>query len=59
MDYFTFKEPTGKDPNFLLHKVLPVELPENPAFAPNLEVRVFDRLYGGMSAPLIGATAIS
>lgn len=35
-----------------------VELPENPLFAPELEIRVFDKKLGGMSNPLIGSLSV-
>lgn len=49
--------PTAKDPNYLKSYVMAVELPENAAFAPQLEIRVYDRKMG-LTHPLIGATSV-
>lgn len=51
------KSPSPKDPNYLKTYTLAVELPENAAFAPPLDIRVYDRRLG-LSHPLIGATSV-
>lgn len=53
------KYPRGRDANFLQKEVLFVMLPENPTFAPQLSVRVFDRRLSGISSPLVGAASLS
>jgi hypothetical protein len=53
------KMPTAKDPNYLERAIIPVELPEDPTFAPQLEIRVFDKRLGGLSQPLIGADCVN
>ena len=40
------------------HEVRRVELPENPVFAPMMDIKVYDTRTGGLNKPLVGACTI-
>ena len=50
-------QPSGRDANFLVRRVLQVELPEDPELAPRLDIRCFDSSRVG-AAPLLGSCAV-
>ena len=53
------KAPTPADANFLKRIVMPIELPEEPLFAPELSLIVRDREFGGLAKPIIGRATIA
>lgn len=52
------RTPRGRDANFISHTYMTLELPENPVFAPMMDIKVYDTRASGLSKPLIGACAI-
>ncbi|CAK4632712.1 unnamed protein product [Aphanomyces euteiches] len=52
------KRPTGDNPNFLQRIVREVDLPEDPLFAPMLNIMVKDTRLGGWNTPTIGNASI-
>ncbi len=52
------RHPRGRDANFITHEVRRVELPENPVFAPMMDIKVYDTRTGGLNKPLVGACTI-
>ena len=53
------KFPRGRDANYLVQRIIPVHIAENPMFAPQLSIRVYDRRLGGVETPLVGASCVS
>jgi hypothetical protein len=51
-------KPTGRNANFLEHIVTSIELPEDILFTPQLNVRVYDNIYGGLKTELIGSISV-
>ena len=56
---FTFttrssRYPRGRDANFLEKQIMVVQLPDNPAYAPMLAIRAYDRRLGGLKTVLVG-----
>ena len=49
--------PSGRDANFLVRRVIQVELPEDPQLSPRLDIRCYDSSRVG-SAPLLGSCAV-
>ena len=52
------KDPQPADANFLKRIVMPIELPEEPLFAPELSMILRDREFGGLHNPIIGRATI-
>ena len=52
------KRPTGRDPNFLEHIVVPIKLPVDALYAPRLKITARDTRLGGLRKPVIGTAAI-
>eukprot|EP00003_Mantamonas_plastica_P033576 TRINITY_DN9714_c0_g1_i1.p1 TRINITY_DN9714_c0_g1~~TRINITY_DN9714_c0_g1_i1.p1 ORF type:complete len:219 (+),score=52.58 TRINITY_DN9714_c0_g1_i1:328-984(+) len=50
--------PDGVNPNHLETQRMVVQLPVDPLFAPTLNVRVFDRRFGGLVIAQVGAASI-
>ena len=53
--------PSGRNANFLERKVMAIDMPENPLYAPNLDLRVYDARVGisaGLHKHLLGASSI-
>ena len=53
--------PSGRNANFLERKVMAIDMPENPLYAPNLDLRVYDARVGisaGLHKRLLGASSI-
>eukprot|EP00741_Cyanophora_paradoxa_P022431 tig00021489_g21657.t1 len=50
--------PTAKSPNYLEVIRVPVDVPQDPIFAPSISFRVYDRQLAGISTPLIGVGSV-
>lgn len=53
--------PSGRNANFLERKVMAIDMPENPLYAQNLDLRVYDARVGisaGLHKYLLGASSV-
>lgn len=51
-------KPTGRNANFLERIVKSIELPEDTLFTPQLNIRVYDNIYGGLKTELVGSISV-
>ena len=50
--------PDGPNANFLQRLILPVLLPEDPRFSPQLQLTIMDSRWGGIQSPVVATTII-
>ncbi len=52
------RRPNGSNPNYLERIVLPVQLPLNPLYSPQLLVMLTDHRLGGLLKPMVGSFSV-
>ncbi|KOO32312.1 c2 domain containing protein [Chrysochromulina tobinii] len=52
-------EPSARSPNYFTHLMLGVALADDDMFAPTVNVKVYDKVFGGLAKPLIGSCSFS